>query len=224
MLSGDGVNHGAGSRFCLRHWRVDYEANLATYERTSLKTGEPMDENNTPPTTSRGIPSDPTGDRATARADTGEIEGLIRDELLTLSETKALALRSDEWTLAAIGAEMDGITAGSVAKHVERARAKLTPRRRRLTWQQEIARTVPVRRVKARQPQRSLLGQHGDVSLRGQAEVVCPLCHLIVRRGLMRTECAPPAPKLFQILCHKWPLVPLSKWQGTTPPSFLAIA
>ena len=118
-----------------------------------------------------------------------------------------------------------GITAVSVAKHVERARAKLTPRRRRLTWQQEIARTVPVAGSRRVSPNGRYWASTATSASAVQAEVVCPLCHLIVRRGLMRDGvCATCSETFSDSLSTNGRLVPLSKWQGTTPPSFLAIA
>ncbi len=91
----DNHNYGVDGRLCKRHWREDYEANLRTYEKLSLQPGtEPIDEHNTRPKKGRGIPADPTGDSATARADTGEVDGLIRDELLTPSEARVIELRA----------------------------------------------------------------------------------------------------------------------------------
>jgi DNA-binding CsgD family transcriptional regulator len=208
---------------CKRHYRADYEASLTTYEALNLVAGEALDEHNTPPSTARGIPSDPTGDRATARADTGDVDGLIRDEILTSQQGRVVGLSSTGLNLHEIGREM-GIDAGTVAKHLDRARRKLNPRRRRLTWREEIGRSVPVVGVRKRQPQRSLLGQHSDVMPRGIGEVACPLCHLIVRRGLMRDlACSTCSETFSDSLSTNGRLVPLSGCEGTSP-LFLAIA
>jgi len=115
------------------------------------------------------------------------------------------------------GREM-GTSAPTVLEHLKRARGKLNPRRRRLTWREEMARSVPVVKVKRRQPSRSLLAQDSEVSLRRQYEVVCPLCRLIVRRGLIRDgACSTCSETFSDSLSTNVQLVPLSKWQGTTP-------
>ncbi len=131
----DNQNYGVEGRLCERHWKADYKANLRTFEKLSLTSGnEPIDEDApTLRSNRRGIPADPTGDSATARADTGEVDGLIRDELLTPSEARVIELRAAGWNLHEIGREM-GTAASTVAEHLKRAQRKLTPRRRRLTW------------------------------------------------------------------------------------------
>ena len=216
----DNVDYGSG-RLCKRHWRADCEANLATFEALNLKQQEPLDEHNTPPPTSRGISADPTGDRASTRADTGEVDALIRDELLTPSQARVVELSAAGWNLHEIGREM-GTSAPTVLEHLKRARGKLNPRRRRrrrrLTWREEMARSVPVVKVKRRQPSRSLLAQDSEVSQRRQYEVVCPLCQLIVRRGLIRDgACSTCSETFSDSLSTNVQLGPLSKWQGTSP-------
>ena len=110
-----------------------------------------------------------------------------------------------------------GTAASTVADHLKRAQRKLTPRRRRLTWREEMARSVPVVTVKTRQPSRSLLS-YVDVSPVRRSEVVCPCCYLIVRRGLMRADmCATCSETFSDSLSTNARLVALSKWQGTDP-------
>ncbi len=214
----DDHNYGANGRLCKRHWRQDYEAGLRTYEKLNLKPGtEPIDEHNTRPKTGRGIPADPTGDRASDRADTGEVDGLLRDELLTPSEAKVLGLFAAGWNHSEVAQEM-GVSRGTVGKHRERAQKKLSPRRRRLTWREEMARSVPVVKVKRRQPPRSLLGQDSDVSLRRKDEVVCPRCYLIVRRGLMDGDrCNTCSETFSDSLSTNSQVVPLIEGQDHAP-------
>ena len=220
----DNRNYGVKGRLCKRHWRMDYEANLRTYESLSPKPeDESIGPHNTPPSKSRGIPADRTGDSASARADTGEVDGLIRDEILTPSEARVVELTAAGWNLHEIGREM-GTAAPTAAEHLKRARGKLNPRRRRLTWREEMARSVPVVKVKRRQPSRSLLGQDSEVSQRRPHEVVCPMCHLIVRRALIRDGACTTCSETFSdSLSTKARLVALSKWRGTDP-LFLATA
>ncbi len=222
---------GPDSRRCpdhqaaLRSWRSDYEVNLRTYKKLLLTGGRGEDD--TPPHLEeiRGAKrrvdgwSDPTGDAAAIRADIGDISSLVLDELLTPPQAMVVRYLAAGYIPSDIARAM-GVSRATVGTHRDRAREKFTPRRRRLTWRQEVGRSVRLVGVRpTRVSANSLLGPDFASALampRRRDEVVCPSCHLILLRGVMRgSVCATCAATFSDSLSTNDRLVPLSKESPT---------
>lgn len=161
---------GVDGSMCKRCWNTHHEGNIRAQERMLPEgsVGRVYGDHNSEdagdgppePIHAQGVVSDPTGDTAADRVDLGDVATLIADEILSDRERQVLEHLSAGYSVPEI-ASILGVDRGSVHRYRDRARDKLTPRRRRLSWRQSAARFLPLVREKARRPN----GSHVPPSL-----------------------------------------------------------